>query len=149
MLRDFFSGGAASNGPRTSCRTAGPEGYVFPGSCAKQLILGVSPHNALDWTFPREGTLGPDPLASPAATSPSASPAIPQHTVPTAPPAGNWGQPETTHTPGIGWRDAWQALLDAGACPKAASEAWVANHYRWIVWKLASHERMLMLKNSR
>ena len=45
---------------------------------------------------------------------------------------------------GRGWREARQALLSAGACPRAVSEAWVANHYRWVVWKLASHTRMLL-----
>ena len=44
----------------------------------------------------------------------------------------------------LGWRQARQALIAAGACPLAASEAWVANHYRWIVWKLAAHTRVLL-----
>ena len=45
---------------------------------------------------------------------------------------------------GRGWRQARQVLLSAGACPRVASETWVANHYRWVVWKLASHTRMLL-----
>jgi breast cancer 2 susceptibility protein len=36
------------------------------------------------------------------------------------------------------------ALLAWGADPKQATAAWVANHYRWVVWKLASYDRKLM-----
>ncbi|XP_064963631.1 protein BREAST CANCER SUSCEPTIBILITY 2 homolog B-like [Musa acuminata AAA Group] len=32
-------------------------------------------------------------------------------------------------------------LLKSGASSSNATEEWVANHYRWIVWKLASFER--------
>ena len=34
-------------------------------------------------------------------------------------------------------------LRAAGADAEHCSEAWVANHYRWIVWKLACYERRL------
>ena len=36
-----------------------------------------------------------------------------------------------------------QLLQAAGADTEHCSEAWVANHYRWIVWKLACYERRL------
>ena len=36
-----------------------------------------------------------------------------------------------------------QLLHAAGADTEHCSEAWVANHYRWIVWKLACYERRL------
>ncbi|KAI8142886.1 hypothetical protein BJV82DRAFT_110351 [Fennellomyces sp. T-0311] len=38
---------------------------------------------------------------------------------------------------GWGHKDAHQALLKAGALEKFISSAWVENHYRWIVWKIA------------
>lgn len=40
---------------------------------------------------------------------------------------------------GVAWFHA--ALLDGGCDAKYASKAWVANHFRWIVWKLGSMER--------
>mgnify|MGYP003883031497 CR=1 FL=1 len=39
------------------------------------------------------------------------------------------------------WRNFRSELVTAGADPNLASAAWVANHFRWIVWKLASTER--------
>ena len=33
----------------------------------------------------------------------------------------------------------WEKL--ANSLPRDCTEAWVRNHYRWIVWKLASYER--------
>jgi len=32
-------------------------------------------------------------------------------------------------------------LVAAGASATLATEAWVANHFRWVVWKLACYER--------
>jgi len=32
-------------------------------------------------------------------------------------------------------------LVAAGASAALATEAWVANHFRWVVWKLACYER--------
>jgi breast cancer 2 susceptibility protein len=37
----------------------------------------------------------------------------------------------------LGWQELRQQLVEAGANPAYATEAWVANHYRWVVWKLA------------
>ena len=34
-----------------------------------------------------------------------------------------------------------RSVLSAGCNPKLASQAWVANHFRWIVWKLGCMER--------
>lgn len=41
-----------------------------------------------------------------------------------------------------GWPEAYRDLVTAGATKASISEDWVANHYKWIVWKLASQERM-------
>ena len=63
-------------------------------------------------------------------------------------PAGGSGDAAPLRRPEpLGWRQARQALIAAGACPLAASEVWVANHYRWIVWKLAAHTRVLLAKS--
>ena len=32
-------------------------------------------------------------------------------------------------------------LSSPGVDSKLISEAWLANHYKWIVWKLASYEK--------
>ncbi len=42
----------------------------------------------------------------------------------------------------LGVAEAHAALLAAGASPPLADLPWVANHYRWVVWKLASYERL-------
>ena len=41
----------------------------------------------------------------------------------------------------LGAADFMVLLHAAGAEPQYCSEAWVANHYRWVVWKLACYER--------
>ena len=41
----------------------------------------------------------------------------------------------------VGAAECMALLHEAGAEPQHCSEAWVANHYRWVVWKLASYER--------
>ena len=41
----------------------------------------------------------------------------------------------------LGALDMYKVLLADGASAKHLSQAWVENHYRWIVWKLASMER--------
>lgn len=33
-----------------------------------------------------------------------------------------------------------RALHDAGASPRAATEAWLSNQHRWVMWKLAAYE---------
>ena len=66
------------------------------------------------------GTCTPDAALEPPATHPLAHP----------PGVVTWGVPQ-----------ARAALLAAGACGEDASEAWVANAYRWVVWKLAAYER--------
>ncbi|KGL85260.1 Breast cancer type 2 susceptibility protein, partial [Tinamus guttatus] len=41
----------------------------------------------------------------------------------------------------VGKREFYRALCDTpGVDPKLITEAWVYNHYRWIVWKLAAME---------
>ncbi|KAI8913886.1 hypothetical protein DFJ77DRAFT_52023 [Powellomyces hirtus] len=40
-----------------------------------------------------------------------------------------------------GAKEARAALLAMGALPNLATEEWTANHYRWIVWQLASMVR--------
>ncbi|KAL2619874.1 hypothetical protein R1flu_000079 [Riccia fluitans] len=42
---------------------------------------------------------------------------------------------------GLGVEDIWLMLKDMGADQRYANQGWVANHFRWIVWKLASYER--------
>ena len=32
--------------------------------------------------------------------------------------------------------------MDSGARPDSASEAWVRNHFQWVVWKLAAYTRL-------
>ncbi|KAG1371520.1 protein BREAST CANCER SUSCEPTIBILITY 2 [Cocos nucifera] len=41
----------------------------------------------------------------------------------------------------IGSEDFQNMLLQSGASSLSATKEWVANHYKWIVWKLASLER--------
>jgi hypothetical protein len=43
---------------------------------------------------------------------------------------------------GWDWKTARQELIQRGCAPQLASEVWVKNHYRWIVWKLASLKRV-------
>ena len=38
---------------------------------------------------------------------------------------------------GYGVSQARKHLMDSGADPNLASEAWVANHWKWITWKIA------------
>ncbi|XP_030007764.1 breast cancer type 2 susceptibility protein [Sphaeramia orbicularis] len=53
---------------------------------------------------------------------------------------GGWLIPSNDGT--AGKEEFYRALCDTpGVDPKLASEEWVYNHYRWIVWKLASMER--------
>jgi hypothetical protein len=44
----------------------------------------------------------------------------------------------------FGAGEARTALLAWGADPAKASAAWVSNHFKWIVWKLAAYDRKLM-----
>lgn len=37
----------------------------------------------------------------------------------------------------VGRGELWGRLLSAGAVPSQATEEWVGNHYRWVIWKLA------------
>lgn len=41
----------------------------------------------------------------------------------------------------VGPDEMLRALVASGADAKLLSPEWVENHYRWIVWKLASMER--------
>lgn len=43
---------------------------------------------------------------------------------------------------------AHQALIAWGADPKQATAAWVTNHYKWIVWKLACYDRKFLQGSS-
>ncbi|XP_043115679.1 breast cancer type 2 susceptibility protein [Puntigrus tetrazona] len=53
---------------------------------------------------------------------------------------GGWLVPDNKGT--VGKYEFYRALCDTpGVDPKLISEAWVFNHYRWIVWKRASMER--------
>ncbi|XP_072557489.1 breast cancer type 2 susceptibility protein isoform X5 [Paramormyrops kingsleyae] len=53
---------------------------------------------------------------------------------------GGWLIPDNEGT--VGKEEFYRALCDTpGVDPKLISESWVYNHYRWVVWKLASMER--------
>ncbi|KAG1951873.1 BREAST CANCER 2 like 2A [Pimephales promelas] len=53
---------------------------------------------------------------------------------------GGWLVPDSKGT--VGKEEFYSALCDTpGVDPKLISDAWVFNHYRWIVWKRASMER--------
>ncbi|XP_067221883.1 breast cancer type 2 susceptibility protein [Chanodichthys erythropterus] len=53
---------------------------------------------------------------------------------------GGWLVPDSKGT--VGKDEFYSALCDTpGVDPKLISDAWVFNHYRWIVWKRASMER--------
>ncbi|XP_072321690.1 breast cancer type 2 susceptibility protein [Eucyclogobius newberryi] len=53
---------------------------------------------------------------------------------------GGWLVPRVDGT--VGKEEFYKALCDTpGVDPKLISPQWVFNHYRWIVWKLASMER--------
>ncbi|KAL7832112.1 hypothetical protein AOLI_G00296600 [Acnodon oligacanthus] len=53
---------------------------------------------------------------------------------------GGWLIPDNRGT--MGKEEFYRALCDTpGVDPKLISEAWVFNHYRWIVWKRACMER--------
>lgn len=43
--------------------------------------------------------------------------------------------------PPFGVAQARKALLASGAQAKFATERWVQNHFKWVVWKLAAYER--------
>ncbi|XP_055052858.2 LOW QUALITY PROTEIN: breast cancer type 2 susceptibility protein [Misgurnus anguillicaudatus] len=53
---------------------------------------------------------------------------------------GGWLVPDSKGT--VGKEEFCRALFDTpGVDPKLISDAWVFNHYRWIVWKRASMEK--------
>ncbi|KAA0702152.1 Breast cancer type 2 susceptibility protein [Triplophysa tibetana] len=53
---------------------------------------------------------------------------------------GGWLVPDSKGT--VGKEEFCRAMYDTpGVDPKLISDAWVFNHYRWIVWKRASMER--------
>ncbi|XP_049936244.1 protein BREAST CANCER SUSCEPTIBILITY 2 homolog A-like isoform X2 [Nymphaea colorata] len=41
----------------------------------------------------------------------------------------------------VGSEVLWKMLIESGASPMSCSKEWTANHYKWIVWKLAALER--------
>ncbi|GAB5363484.1 hypothetical protein AAMO2058_000887100 [Amorphochlora amoebiformis] len=51
-----------------------------------------------------------------------------------------------THGKRLGSSEAWQELLVWSEDPIGCTKEWVANHYRWIVWKLASYHRKFGVK---
>ncbi|XP_058000163.1 protein BREAST CANCER SUSCEPTIBILITY 2 homolog B isoform X2 [Hevea brasiliensis] len=46
----------------------------------------------------------------------------------------------------IGGEAFYHMLVQSGASVQYASKEWIANHYKWIVWKLACYERCYPLK---
>ncbi|KAL5742457.1 hypothetical protein ACOSP7_029189 [Xanthoceras sorbifolium] len=49
----------------------------------------------------------------------------------------------------IGAEALFLMLMQSGASSQHASKEWVANHYKWIVWKLACYERCYSAKSAR
>ncbi|XP_034695014.1 protein BREAST CANCER SUSCEPTIBILITY 2 homolog B-like isoform X1 [Vitis riparia] len=47
----------------------------------------------------------------------------------------------------IGVDDLYQRLAQSGASMQYASKEWIANHYKWIIWKLACYERFYPAKH--
>ncbi|KAJ9694057.1 hypothetical protein PVL29_009843 [Vitis rotundifolia] len=47
----------------------------------------------------------------------------------------------------IGVDDLCQRLAQSGASMQYASKEWIANHYKWIIWKLACYERCYPAKH--
>jgi hypothetical protein len=46
-----------------------------------------------------------------------------------------------------GWSEARAAIIAQGCDKQYCSDAWVRNHYRWIVWKLASIDRRIPVQS--
>ncbi len=122
-----------------------------------QRVLGIDPGSALDLCFddphppphpPLAPALNAPPMQSAAAVGTEVVSAAGSVTV--HPPAievdaavGAAGEEAATvPTARRGWREAYTQLIASGA---DVSEAWVSNHYRWVVWKLASYFRLLSL----
>ncbi|XP_038906310.1 protein BREAST CANCER SUSCEPTIBILITY 2 homolog B isoform X2 [Benincasa hispida] len=57
--------------------------------------------------------------------------------------------PDNSGTHCIGVEAFRHMLADSGASLQHASELWVTNHYKWIVWKLACYERQSPVKSNR
>ncbi|KAI9146063.1 hypothetical protein BKA69DRAFT_322256 [Paraphysoderma sedebokerense] len=49
---------------------------------------------------------------------------------------------ETSSTATWSATEAYAELIESGALPTSIDERWVLNHYRWIVWKLASYLKL-------
>ena len=83
------------------------------------------------------------PAASGAPTDPPSASEAPADGAPAAAAPGGPQPPAAAaaaHPRTLGWADLRAALLAAGASSAYASSAWVENHYRWVVWKLARAE---------
>jgi hypothetical protein len=93
------------------------------------LSLPVNPDEAAAFRFTAARDAG-------AATGP---PAGVEQTATTA--AAAAGAPAGSSSSRFGAAEARQQLLAWGADPEQATAAWVANHYKWIVWKLAAYDR--------
>lgn len=49
----------------------------------------------------------------------------------------------------IGFKEIHQAFMAMpGIQPNLIPKGWLSNHFKWIVWKLASYERKFQLKES-
>ncbi|KAL5720910.1 hypothetical protein ACHQM5_013536 [Ranunculus cassubicifolius] len=55
---------------------------------------------------------------------------------------------DPSHMDGIGPEGFHHMLAQSGASMKCATKDWVANHYKWIIWKLACYERCYPTKTS-
>lgn len=86
-------------------------------------VININSVNALDFTFPT--------------TSPSNSPLKPRR-LSFSTPCKTKPVPKTMEK---GWEHIQQDMISHGCDPKFLTEKWMTNHYRWIIWKLASIER--------
>lgn len=124
-LRQYFS---LSPELQAQALAAAPSAHVA-------WVAGITPQNAAQVTFEA-------PMPSEAAGA-SGAPGEQQQ------PGGqsNGAAAGTTHgahasTMRWGVEEAHEELLAAGLNSKHVTKEWVANHYKWVVWKLASYERL-------
>jgi hypothetical protein len=120
------SSAGASTAPGSSAATAAADSWVA-------LTLPVTPDEAAAFTFT------PSASVAAAASGPAAAALSAEAQDATATGGGS-----SSSSSSFGAAEARQQLLAWGADPEQATAAWVANHYRWIVWKLAAYDRKFM-----
>jgi hypothetical protein len=104
---------------------------VAGGQQQQQLPLDSTP--CTEFRVPDLPATAAAAAAAPGSNSPAAAAAV------AGAPEQQQQQPVAAAAPPplLGWQELRQRMLDAGANPAYASQAWAKNHYRWVVWKLA------------